>query len=154
MTELKYRHDPPLVKGLYSVYMAGSIECAFSQHQDCMEIDGCLFHKGASTHNITRKGIKSLRRRCGLDGKSRKRLRKKEEQVINRRDRRFRDRTRKLRKLLKYQIESLEFVFQGPPFGDKDPKISMYRRYAFPDAPNRMIEHIRNNALDFLGLQQ
>lgn len=48
MTELKYRHDPPLVKGLYSVYMAGSIECAFSQHQDCMEIDGCLFHKGAS----------------------------------------------------------------------------------------------------------
>jgi hypothetical protein len=48
MTELKYRYDPPLVRGLYCVYMAGSIECAFSQHQDCMEIDGCLFHKGAS----------------------------------------------------------------------------------------------------------
>ena len=48
MTEFKYRYDPPLVSGLYCVYMAGSIECAFSQHQDCMEIDGCLFHKGAS----------------------------------------------------------------------------------------------------------
>jgi hypothetical protein len=97
-----------------------------------------------------------LRRRCGLDGKSRKRLRKKEEQVINRRDRRFRDRTRKLKKLLKYQIESLEFVFQGPPFGNKNPGIAMDRRYAFPELKfmyNRIMEHIRSNAIDFLGLE-
>ena len=114
--------------------------------EDCSIID--------ESHNITRKGIKSLRKRFSLDGKSLKKFRKKQEQVINHRDRRFRDRTRKLKKLLEHQIRSLEFVFQGPPFGNKNPGIAMDRRYAFPDIPNRIIERLRNNAFDFLGLQQ
>ena len=86
-------------------------------------------------------------------GKAWKRRIKKEQQRINHRDRRFRDRTRKLKKLLEYQIKSLKFVFQGPPFGDKDPKISMDRRYAFPAMHTGIIEHIRNNAFNFLGLE-
>lgn len=86
-------------------------------------------------------------------GKAWKRRIKKEQQRINHRDRRFRDRTRKLKKLLEYQIKSLEFVFQGPPFGDINPVITMDRRYNFPDVPNRAIEHIRNTAINFLGLE-
>lgn len=85
-------------------------------------------------------------------GKALKRRIKKEQQRINHRDRRFRDRTRKLKKLLEYHIRSLEFVFQGPPFGNKNPGIAMDRRYAFPDVPDRIMEHIRSNAIDFLGL--
>ena len=105
------------------------------------------------SHNITRKGIKSLMRRCGLDGKSRKRLRKKQEQVINQRDRKFRDRTRKLQKLLEYHIRSLEFVFQGPPFGNKNPGIAMDRRYAFPEMHKGITEQIKCNTGVFLGLE-
>lgn len=105
------------------------------------------------SHNITRKGIKYLMRRCGLDGKSRKRLRKKQEQEINLRDRKFRDRTRKLQKLLEYHIRSLEFVFQGPPFGNKNPGIAMDRRYAFPEMHKGIIEQIKCNTGVFLGLE-
>lgn len=102
---------------------------------------------------LTRKSLRALKRSWGLDGKSLKRFRKKQEQEINRRDRKFRDRTRKLKRLLEYQIRSLEFVFQGPPFGNKNPVITMDRRYNFPDVPNRAIEHIRNNAFNFLELE-
>ena len=102
---------------------------------------------------LTRKSLRALRRSWSLDGKSRKRLRKKQEQEINRRDRKFRDRTRKLKKLLEYQIRSLEFVFQGPPFGNKNPVITMDRRYAFPEMNSSITEQIKRNAFNFLGLE-
>jgi hypothetical protein len=102
---------------------------------------------------LTRKSLRALRRSWGLDGKSRKRLRKKQEQEINHRDRIFRDRTRKLKKLLEYQIRSLEFVFQGPPFGNKNPVITMDRRYAFPEMNSSITEQIKRNDFNFLGLE-
>lgn len=124
---------------------------------DSTEIDGMKRVEDCRTPYesciLSKKDVRWLQRRYGMTGKYKKRLRKKQEQEINRRDRRFRDRTRKLKKLLEYQIRSLEFVFQGPPFGNKNPVITMDRRYAFPDAPNRAIEHIRNTAFNFLGLE-
>ncbi len=132
-------------------------------HADSTEIDGAidiLDHWDKVTKEmegesctLTRKSLRALRRSWGLDGKSRKRLRKKQEQVINQRDRKFRDRTRKLQKLLEYHIRSLEFVFQGPPFGNKNPGIAMDRRYAFPEMHKGIIEQIKCNTGVFLGLE-
>lgn len=45
MTQLMYEGDPLEIKGLFCVYMAGSVECALRQHPECMNADDCLFHR-------------------------------------------------------------------------------------------------------------
>lgn len=45
MSQLMYGDDPPVIKGLFCVYMAGSVECALRQHPECMNAEDCLFHR-------------------------------------------------------------------------------------------------------------
>lgn len=45
MTQLMYDEDILEIKGLFCVYIAGSVECALRQHPECMNAEDCLFHR-------------------------------------------------------------------------------------------------------------